>query len=151
MELVQNHDTQFTAHEQPLRVIEVVGCGPTLQFVKLTIVPQGLVRPRRIAAARFVKLASRMRVASHLYNRRRARDGAGQIESVVAAEGVGMQVTVEAGQEVLRSITFAVEGEIENVVWMLAVAVVDPEARRRRGAGLGLQVLDRRVVGVQPA
>ena len=60
-----------------------------LDGVELAVIGQGRGRPRRIRRLRLDELAPRMRIATHLH------DVAAGVDAVVAAEGVGLQVTRE--------------------------------------------------------
>jgi hypothetical protein len=108
------------------------------------------MRAHDVAATRLVELAARVRVARDLADRRVVGARARQVQGVVAAEGVGVQVSVEISEELLRSVALAVDREVEHVVRMRAIAPVDPQARQGRRARCMTLVLDRRVVGVQP-
>ncbi len=88
------------------------------------------MRAQRVAARRLVELAPRVGVAGHLADARRRRARVGQVQAVVAAEGVGVQVTPVVGQEPLRAVLLAVDGEVEHVVRVSGVAQVGPQARR---------------------
>jgi hypothetical protein len=106
VELAQDRHRQVLAHPHPLRVAEVLGLP--LQLVKLPVIGQRLVRPQRVAAPRLVELAPRVRVAGHLDDACRRRPRVGQVQSVVAAEGVRVQVAPVLGQEPLGAVAPAV-------------------------------------------
>ncbi len=135
VELVQDQERQILAHLSPAGIVELGGRGAPLQFIKLPIIGQRLMRAHDVAAACLVKLAARMRIASDLDDRRAVGARARQVQGVIAAEGVGMQVTVEVGEELLRAVALAVNGEVENVVGMAAVAPVNPRACPVHGPG----------------
>src|ERR1700722_1945103 len=72
-----------------------------------------------------------------------------QIQAIVAAEGIGMQVSPIVGQEQLWSVTLAVEGEVEEVERMSEIAQVTPQSRGVEEMRGGILLFHRCVVGVQ--
>jgi RNA polymerase sigma factor (sigma-70 family) len=75
--------------------------------------------------------------------------GVGQVQAIVTAERIGVQVTPVVGQELLRAVALAVDGEVEHVVRVGGVTQVHPQPRRAQQVGHQLLYLHRRVVGVQ--
>ncbi len=71
-----------------------------------------------------------MRVAGDFDDACLRRQRVGQVQAVVAAERIGVQVSLVAGQELLRAITSAVKREVEHVVRMSGIAQVRPHPRR---------------------
>ena len=59
----------------------------------------------------------------------RARDRVAGDHAVVAAVGIGQQNLVVILEEILRSVTPAVQSEVEDVVGMIVVAHIDPHPR----------------------
>ena len=119
MELFQDRHGEVLTHVASGRASSRPAIvGAALQVVELPIVRQRLMGAHVVAAARLVKLAApcALQATSMIGAPRRA---ARQIQGVVAAEGVGMQVTVEVGEELLRAVAFAVDREIEDVVGMV--------------------------------
>jgi len=86
------------------------GFGLALEFVQLPVVGQRLVAAQRVAAARLVELAPRMGVAGHFDDGRAAGSRVRQVERVVAAEGIGVQVAAIVFQQLLRPVAFPIGG-----------------------------------------
>src|SRR5262245_7248289 len=85
-----------------------------------------------------------MGVAGHLDDarRRRRRARVRQVQAVVTAEGVGLQVAPVVGEELLRAVALAVDRNIEHVVRVGGITQVDPEARRAQKMSYQLLQLD---------
>src|SRR5579863_4946455 len=102
------------------------------------------MRPGGITGAGVVKLAPGMGIAGHFDNARNTAVWRRQVQAVVAAESIGVQVTLKVHQELLRSIALARGREVKDVVRMRAVSQVGPKTRRGRGLRRRLLILDRR-------
>ena len=89
-----------------------------------------------------------MGVASDLDNAGLSRAWVRQVQAVVTAEGVGLQVALVVGQELLRAVALVIDREVEDVVRVGRIAQVGPQPRRAQTMGEQLLQLDRRVVGV---
>src|SRR6202050_4004425 len=60
-----------------------------------------------------------------------------------------MQVALVSAQKLLRTVTLAVEGEVEHVVRMGGIAQVGPQPRRAQQISLRVLQLYGRIIGVQ--
>jgi hypothetical protein len=74
------------------------------------------MRTHEVRVACLVELAACVRVAGDLDDRRGRVARAGKIQRVITAAGVGMQITVAVGEELLRPVALAVDGEVEDVL-----------------------------------
>ncbi len=91
-----------------------------------------------------------MGIAGDLNDGRLAAHRIGQVQTVIAAESVGVQITAISLEEVPRTVARAVDREIEDVEGMLPITPVNPQMRLVRGVRVVAQILDDRIVGVQP-
>src|SRR5437763_16773823 len=114
MELFQARHRQVLPHLQAHRLR--LALGLPLDLVELTVVGQSLVGGRGVAVPRLMELAPRMGMASYFFDACPSRLRVAQVQRIVTREGIRLQITGKALQELLRSITLAVGGESEHVV-----------------------------------
>jgi hypothetical protein len=84
-------------------------------------------------------------VATHLH------DVTSRVDAVVAAEGIGLQMTAETLEEQARAVSLMAPREIKNIVRIKIIAEVDPEPGQGLDLSLRIPQLHRRVVGVNRA
>jgi hypothetical protein len=64
-----------------------------------------------------------VRVAGHLDDARRGRAWVGQVQAVVPAEGIGLQVALVVGEELLRAVALAIDREVEPNIYNRAFTI----------------------------